>query len=122
LSGSPFFRPFRLSFLCKLPPTQKKCQLLFFLSSWFTLDGLVKILKTLFSVIPVKTGIQSFQQLGWFWLPPCEGMAVFYETIPLGNCPRIKSLDRARGGAGGSGSIGGGLPFARFGISRQAGR
>jgi hypothetical protein len=34
-----------------------------------------------YSVIPVKTGIQSFQHLGRFWIPACAGMTTFYETI-----------------------------------------
>ncbi len=43
--------------------------------------GLVKSLKMGYSVIPVKTGIQSFQYLGRFWIPVCAGMTTFYETI-----------------------------------------
>ena len=34
-----------------------------------------------YSVIPVKTGIQSFQYLGRFWIPACAGMTTFYEAI-----------------------------------------
>jgi len=32
-------------------------------------------------VIPVKTGIQSFQALYRFWIPAYAGMTIFYETI-----------------------------------------
>ena len=34
-----------------------------------------------YSVIPVKTGIQSFQYLGRFWIPACAGMTPFYDFI-----------------------------------------
>jgi len=34
-----------------------------------------------YSVIPVKTGIQSFQYLGRFWIPACPGMTTFYDFI-----------------------------------------
>ena len=35
-----------------------------------------------YSVIPsVKTGIQSFQYLGRFWIPACAGMTTFYGFI-----------------------------------------
>jgi hypothetical protein len=34
-----------------------------------------------YSVIPVKTGIQSFQYLGRFWIPACAGMTTFYDFI-----------------------------------------
>ncbi len=52
-------------------------------------------------VIPVKTGIQSFQYLGKFWIPACAGMTTFYEFIKI----RIKkmnfpSLDEERGRVG----------------------
>jgi hypothetical protein len=36
-----------------------------------------------YSVIPVKTGIQSFQYLGRFWIPACAGMTTFYEFINI---------------------------------------
>jgi apolipoprotein D and lipocalin family protein len=32
-------------------------------------------------VIPVKTGTQSFQYLGRFWIPACAGMTTSYEFI-----------------------------------------
>jgi len=38
-----------------------------------------------YSVIPVKTGIQSFQYLGRFWIPACAGMTTFYEFINVQN-------------------------------------
>ncbi len=47
------------------------------------IDGLVKSLKMGYSVILVKTGIQSFQYLGKFWIPACAGMTIFYEVIKI---------------------------------------
>jgi len=32
---------------------------------------------------PVKTGIQSFQKIGRFWIPACAGMTGFYESIGI---------------------------------------
>jgi hypothetical protein len=71
-----------------------------------TFDDPVKSLKMLFSVIPVKTGIQSFEKLGWFWIPAYAGMTTFYETItfdgfvksPSRRCASTSSLRRTRGG------------------------
>jgi hypothetical protein len=36
-----------------------------------------------YSVIPVKTGMTSFQYLGRFWIPACAGMTTFYETTNI---------------------------------------
>jgi hypothetical protein len=47
----------------------------------FNFDGLVKSLQTHLPVIPVKTGIQSFQWVCRFWIPACAGMTTFYEII-----------------------------------------
>ncbi len=52
-------------------------------------DGFVKSLKMGYSVIPVKTGIQSFQYLGRFWIPACAGMTTFYEFINV-RCAEIQ--------------------------------
>jgi hypothetical protein len=44
-------------------------------------DEIVKSLKRPLFVIPVETGIQSFQLVCRFWIPACAGMTSFYETI-----------------------------------------
>jgi hypothetical protein len=46
-------------------------------------DELVKSLKMRYSVISLKTGIQSFQYLGRFWIPACAGMTTFYDFIKI---------------------------------------
>jgi hypothetical protein len=46
-------------------------------------DGFVKRLKMLIFVIPVETGIQSFQSLCRFWIPAYAGMTTFYEIIKV---------------------------------------
>ncbi len=46
-----------------------------------------------YSVIPVKTGIQSFQYLGGFWIPACAGMTTFYEIINL----TLREMQKGRG-------------------------
>jgi hypothetical protein len=51
----------------------------------FKVDGLVKSLKMRYSVIPVETGIRSFQYLGRFWIPACAGMTTFYEFLKINN-------------------------------------
>ncbi len=38
-------------------------------------------MKMHFSVLPVKTGIKSFQKVCGFRLPACEGITTFYEII-----------------------------------------
>jgi hypothetical protein len=58
---------------------------------------LKKSLKTPFSVIPVKTGIQYFQKLGRSWIPACAGMTTFYETIKFG-AERNSSAGKKRRG------------------------
>jgi hypothetical protein len=47
----------------------------------------------LFLVIPVKTGIQSFQSVGWFWIPACAGMTTFYETIKIDDLVKSRCPD-----------------------------
>jgi hypothetical protein len=46
-----------------------------------------------YSVIPVKTGIQSFQYLGRFWISACAGMTTFYELITFDELVRSHSID-----------------------------
>ncbi len=65
------------------------------------LDEFVKSLKMGYSVIPVKTGIQSFQYLGRFWIPACAGMTTFYETINLDDFVKSQ-IDRHPGESRGS--------------------
>ena len=47
------------------------------------LDGLVKSLKRLFSVIPAQVGIQYFHVARIFWIPVFTGMTTFYDSIIL---------------------------------------
>ena len=50
-----------------------------------SLDGLVKSLKRLLSVIPAQAGIQSFRYLELPWIPVFTGMTTFYEFIIIWN-------------------------------------
>jgi hypothetical protein len=43
----------------------------------------MRTLRIRFSVIPVKTGIHSFQQIGKFWIPACAGMTIFFAKLSL---------------------------------------
>jgi len=46
-------------------------------------DGLVKSLKRLFSVIPAQAGIQYFYVVRIFWIPVFTGMTTFYDPIKV---------------------------------------
>jgi hypothetical protein len=87
--------------------TLKKGRLFFFPNGEYSvtirlinIDGLVKSLKMRYSVIPVKTGIQSFQYLGRFWIPACAGMTTFYEFINIDPGPPIILSPSDGGGRG----------------------
>jgi len=45
------------------------------------IDGLVKSLKRLFSVIPAQAGIQYFYVVRILWIPVFTGMTTFYDSI-----------------------------------------
>jgi len=45
------------------------------------INGIVKSLKSPFSVIPAQAGIQSFQVVRILWIPVSTGMTTFYDVI-----------------------------------------
>jgi len=57
------------------------------------IDGLVKSRNIHNFVIPVKTGIQSFQVLSRLWIPAYAGMTdflrLYHKILPLSDHPEV---------------------------------